>query len=173
MKRIVMFCCSAAVVMLLFNSCEKEEVTSVPLLTLDEISGERLWNRITVETDYKTYRHWPGHEGVQPGQSPHGIFHRVFANSMLVDSLPIQDRKAPYGTIIVKENLTIDKELDKFTAMAKVEGYDPEHNDWFYAAFDKEGKVLAEGAPTGCVSCHAGMMDNDYIIIQALDQILP
>ena len=54
MKRIVIFCCSAAVVMLLFNSCEKKEVTGMPVLTLDEISGERLWKRITVETDYKT-----------------------------------------------------------------------------------------------------------------------
>ena len=159
--------------MVLFNACKKKEVTGLPVFTLDEISGERLWNRIAVETDYKTYRYWPGHEGVQPGQSPHGIFHRVFANSMMVDSLPIPDRKAPYGAIIVKENLTIDKELNQITVMAKVEGFDPEHNDWFYAAFDKGGNVLAEGAPDGCVSCHTGMRDNDYIIIQALDKPLP
>jgi len=54
--------------------------------------------------------------------------------------------------------------------MVKVQGYSPETNDWYWAAFSPDGKVLAEGSPGGCLSCHSGLESNDYIIIKNIDE---
>lgn len=151
----------------LLISC-KEEVRQPPL-TKEEINGARLWERMTGETDYSTYSFWPGHEGIHPGQAPHGVNHRIYINKDLLEALPIESKVAPYGTIIVKENMDRERNTGKITVMAKVEGYDPEGNDWFWAAYSTEGEVLAEGKPEGCVSCHSGMKSNDYIIVRQLN----
>ncbi|MDC7234207.1 MAG: cytochrome P460 family protein [Spirochaetales bacterium] len=157
----------------LFSGCSnKSPEPLMEALQSSDISGERLWERISEEAPYEDYSQWPGHEGLQPGQSPHGAWHRVYANKPLVDALPVADGTAPYGTIIVKENFTSSRELDKLTVMAKVEGYNPENNDWFWAMLSPEGEVLAEGSPGGCISCHSGMKYNDYIIIKNLDESL-
>ncbi len=84
-------------------------------------------------------------------------------------SAAIENKIAPPGTIIVKENMNIDKKVVKITVMAKVEGYNPEGGDWFWAAYSPEGEVLVEGVPGGCFNCHMGMKSNDYIIVRPLD----
>lgn len=155
-------------VVLLF-ACQKKQEPDLPPLENSEISGERLWTRITEETDFADYSFWPDHEGVHPGQAPHGRFHRIYINGILENALPIADRVAPVGSIIVKENLSSDKELVAVTAMAKVTGYNSDHGDWFWAKFDPDGTVAVEGSPAGCINCHLGMKENDYIIIRRLD----
>ncbi len=158
---------SLSVLILILASCSKE-VRYVPL-NKDEISGARLWERISSDSDYSTYSFWPGHEGISPGQAPHGVYHRIYINGDLLDALPIESRIAPMGTIIVKENMNRDEEVQKITVMAKVDGYNNEGGNWFWAAYSPEGEVLAEGTPKGCVSCHVGMKSNDYIIVRPLD----
>jgi len=153
--------------------CSKKEETAFPPLKNEEISGERLWERIFTESPYERYAFWPGHEDVQLGQAPHGIFHRIYTNKDLVSSLPRADKKAPYGSIIVKENLNSEKELVKITVMAKVEGVDPDNGDWFWAVYTPEGKEEASGSLRGCIGCHEGMAENDYVIVQRLDAALP
>jgi hypothetical protein len=167
MKKIL---CLIIIITVVFLSCGSEEEPNLASLTANEISGARLWSRITEGSDYNSYRQWKEHEGIRPGQSPHGVWHKVFANRVIYDALPVKDSTAPYGTIIVKENYTSSKKLDKLTVMAKVKGYSPETNDWFWAVFSPEGKVLAEGSPGGCLSCHGGMKSNDYIIIKKIDE---
>lgn len=155
---------------LAFISCDKK--AQEPLLKpleVSEISGERLWARISQEADFRDYGPFPDHEGLRPGQSPHGLWHQVYVNRVLLEALPIQDRIAPVGSILVKENYTSARELDKYTVMAKVEGYDPEHNDWFFAAIAPDGKILAEGSPQGCISCHGGNKQNDFVVLKRLD----
>jgi hypothetical protein len=154
-------------VFVLFSSC-KEEVQFNPL-TSAEISGTRLWERISSEGDYSTYSFWPGHEGINPGQAPHGVYHRIYINNNLKESLPNENKIAPFGSIIVKENFNIDQKVVKITVMAKVEGFNDEGGNWFWAAYSPEGEVQAEGTPKGCVSCHVGMKNNDYIIVRPLD----
>lgn len=169
MKKFWIILCLAVLIL----SCSNNRIEpDVKALTVKEISGETLWNRITKEADYKSYGQWPGHEGIQPGQSPHGIWHKVYINKVLREALPVSNNVAPYGTIIVKENFTPSKELDKLTVMAKVKGYSPGTNDWFWALLSPGGEVLAEGSPKGCISCHSGKSDNDYIIIKNLDEPL-
>ncbi len=41
--------------------------------------------------------------------------------------------------------------------MVKVKDYTP------------DGEILAEGTPVGCIGCHEGMDDNDYIIVRPID----
>ncbi len=151
-------------------SCGKEE-PELPALTVDQISGERLWERITRESRYESYAQWPDHQGLRPGQSPHGVKHRIFINRTLYEAVPAE--QAPEGSILVKENYNAAGNMVKLTVMAKVRGYDPEKNDWFWAAIDPDGTVSAEGSPRGCISCHEGMKDNDYVIVQPLDMPLP
>lgn len=161
------------VVLILFLtviSCRNDEEPVLSPLTAVEITGERLWQRLTEESDYKVYRQWTGHEGMRPGQSPHGALHEVFANRDIYDALPVDGAEVPYGSIIVKENYRSTKELDKLTVMAKVEGYSPDTNDWFWSVFSPTGEVLAEGSPAGCLSCHGGLVSNDYIIIKNIDE---
>lgn len=156
--------------MMIFFSCSSKDEPSLSPLTAEEVSGARLWQRITGDSDYSSYRQWAGHEGLRPGQSPHGVLHKVYANRDIFDALPVTNGEVPYGSIIVKENFTAAKELDKYTVMAKVEGYSPDTNDWFWAVFSPSGKVLAEGSPGGCLTCHGGLVSNDYIIIKNIDE---
>jgi len=159
-----------AAMLLSFSCSRKAEEPELEPLTSSEISGERLWARITEESDYTGYRQWTGHDGLKPGQSPHGVWHKVFVNRDLYQAVPLAPPVAPYGSIIVKENYDSKKKLDKLTVMAKIKGYSPETNDWFWAAIGPEGEILAEGSPAGCLSCHVGMEANDYIIIKNIDE---
>ncbi len=56
-----------------------------------------------------------------------------------------------------------------FTIMAKVKGYSPETNDWFWAKITKDGKIIAEGRVESCIECHSIKKNNDFIIIHDLD----
>jgi hypothetical protein len=160
-------------------SCTKEKEPILTPLSSSEISGERLWKRITVETDFDIYANWPGQDGMRPGQSPHGKFHEVYINATLASALPIASKTAPNGSIIVKENFNADKKLTNIAVMAKVTGYNPDDGDWFWAIYDPQGMIIVnnnfplEGRLDYCYKCHAGVKDNDYVILWPLDAQLP
>lgn len=149
--------------------CGDAEEKIVAPLTAAEISGERLWTRITEETDYTTYGAFPEHDGYRQGQAPHGPLHRIFVNQTLLSTLPNESLEAPNGSIIVKENRLGDRTLTAYTVMAKVEGYSEDTHDWFWARYQPDGTVIAEGEVAGCIACHAGVRDNDYIVVYPLD----
>lgn len=167
----ILLTAAAGFTLLISVSCSKEEEnTGVDPLAADEVSGRVLWERISSEADYTNYAFWPGHEGLNPGQAPHGPFHKIYINFVIADKLPLEDKLVPDGGIIVKENYSNGKEFAGITVMAKVDGYDPEHNDWFWAKYGPDGNIDAEGKPNGCISCHAGMEQNDYVIVHPLDR---
>lgn len=171
--RMILRAATAAALALTAASCSRKTSRDLPALGREEISGERLWNRIKVESDFEDWAFWPGHEGIQPGQAPHGPFHEIYVNGVLLSALPTASRTAPAGSIIVKENRNADREVTAVTVMAKVEGFAPDAGDWFWARYDTSGKVQAEGRIQGCVACHAGMKDNDYVIVRLLDEPIP
>lgn len=160
----------ALLVFAFFSSCARPR--EPVKFSAESVSAALLWNRIMVETNFRKYDYWPGHEGVQPGNSPHGKLHRVFINKTLRDALPAMSKLAPAGSIIVKENMSGDKELLSISVMAKIEGYDSANGDWFWAMYQPDGKALASGKLEMCISCHAASY-NDYIIIKRLDEPLP
>ena len=160
-----------ALVLVGFSGCGRmSSEPLLPALTADEIDGALLWERITVDSDYRTYSEWPDHAGLQPGQSPHGVWHRVYGNRSLFDALPLSDSVSPAGTIIVKENYDNNKELRNVAVMAKVDSWDPGNGDWFWGIYSPDGTVMAEGSLGGCISCHEGMADNDYVVINPLNE---
>jgi LPXTG-motif cell wall-anchored protein len=44
--------------------------------------------------------------------------------------------------------------------MYKVEGYNPEGGDWFWAKYQPDGSVDAAGKVASCAGCHLGIADN-------------
>lgn len=150
--------------------CSEPEEPLVEPLSAEEVSGERLWERITEEADFTTYDFWPGHQGYQQGQAPHGPIHRIFVNDPLVSQLPLDPPVAPDGSIIVKENRLGDRTLTGYTVMAKVDGFSEGTNDWFWARYEPDGSVAAEGTVGSCIACHAGVRDNDFVIVYPLDR---
>ena len=47
--------------------------------------------------------------------------------------------------------------------MYKVKGYNPAGGDWFWAKYDPEFNILAEGMVKGCLNCHGSAKANDYV----------
>jgi hypothetical protein len=173
MKQMLLSCtvvlvCSLLFFAFLFN--KKDEM--LPPLTSGEITPELLFERFTSDENYKEYPYWPGHPEVQPGQSPHGAFHEIYVHPVLAEALPVPDRRAPDGSIVVKCNLDSDRELISFTVMAKVEGYNPEAGDWYWAVYTKDGRTEAAGRIQSCIECHEALWNNDYLIVHPLDREL-
>ncbi|MGB2905918.1 MAG: cytochrome P460 family protein [Candidatus Aminicenantaceae bacterium] len=124
-----------------------------------------LWEYITKESPYKDWGFWDDHKDIQPGNSPHGPFHRVYVNEVL---LKTDGTPAPYGSIQVKESFDSNKKLTALTVMYKIEGFNPEGGDWFWARYSLDGKANPAGKVQGCIGCHAVKSGNDYIIVHDL-----
>ena len=73
----------------------------------------------------------------------------------------------PNGTVIVKEASRPGADfIGLIATMRKVEGADPEHNNWVFVEYTRESRgarygLQAEG--TVCWSCHVGATDTDYV----------
>lgn len=125
-----------------------------------------LWNYITTVSPYQKWSFWPDHQGMQPGRAPHGPLHKVFVNAQALNSSkpPLQ-----YGAIAVKENYSKDKELKAITIMYKIEDYNPNDGDWFWAKYSTEGKADKFGKPKGCIGCHGTRAKNDFVLVHEFD----
>jgi len=127
-------------------------------------AGE-FWGFITKSSPYKEWNFWDDHADMQPGRAPHGPFHRVYVNDILLnaDGVP-----APYGSIQVKESFNNDKQLMNITVMYKLKDFNPSAGDWWWAKYDLDGKAGPAGKVQGCIGCHGVRADNDYILVHDL-----
>ncbi len=159
MKRLLIFSLIAAVgaFVLAFGPLAKAEMPGP--------DPKAFWNYVTVESPYQKWKMWPDHKGMQPGRAPHGPFHKVYINDVL---LKAKKSPAPYGSIQIKENYSKDKKLAAITIMYKVKGYDPKNGDWFWAKYTPKGKAKPYGKVKGCINCHASEANNDYIFVHRL-----
>ena len=77
----------------------------------------------------------------------------------------------PVGTVIVKDARRPGKDFVGLVAtMRKIEGADPEHNDWVFVEWTRESasepfQETASG--TVCWSCHVGAEQADYVWVLA------
>lgn len=115
----------------------------------------------------------PGHELPDRterfvGQEPHGELHTVYANESALDAVTAKSGVLPNGAFVIKDNFTSEGVYDVTTIMYKVDGFDSEHNDWFWAMVSASGEVRAEGRVEGHTACHGTQSDNDYIWIGPL-----
>ncbi len=73
----------------------------------------------------------------------------------------------PVGSILVKEGYS-DSEgqsLNKITIMKKIDGYDPDHNNWFWANYNEGGELAGKnGKESSCYNCH--ISGNDYLLFK-------
>lgn len=124
----------------------------------DQSEAVSLWSDMS---GYQSWGHFDGFEGIIPGKSPHGKFVRTFMNEV-----GMRDQSQPgYGTIIVKENFSKDDadSLQGITVMQRIEGYDPENEDWFWARYTPSGEQTHSGKVPFCADCHFDAGDDDYI----------
>ena len=132
------------------------------LADMPSAKPQALWKYITETSPYTTWAFWPDHQGMQPGRSPHGSFHKVFVNENGLNSTspPVQ-----YGTIAVKENYSFNKELQAITVMYKVKGYRPDAGDWYWVKYSPDGKTERLSNEKGCIGCHSTRWKNDFILV--------
>jgi len=125
------------------------------------------WQRVNVETISGDATGLLGraHEGSTG-------FREVYVNAVGRE-VSFGEANAPYpeGTIIVKESYGSNSgekgSLSGITIMAKREpGYDPEHGNWEYINLRANMKVQAQGALSGCISCHAAA-ERDFVFTDA------
>lgn len=128
-----------------------------------EASGSAIWIYLQ-KADYRsTWKMWPGKGKLYEGTQPHGAFLTTYINSIAYDAVNAKKGELPAGSIIVKENYAPDKKFVAMSVMYKVEGYNPEANNWFWVKYQLDGKIDAEGKVERCIGCHTTRKDNDYI----------
>ena len=126
-------------------------------------AGE-LWNFITETSPYGEWAFWPDYESYQPGKSPHGAILRVYVDGHGIMNIADEMKSTmDNGVIVVKENFMPDTTLAAITVMYKVDGFNPEVGDWFWAKYNTDGTVAASGTPAGCIGCHGSQASNDYL----------
>ena len=111
---------------------------------------------------------WPGKGELYQGGEPHGAPFTTYLNPTAFDALQGKTGSIPDGGIIIKENYTPDAVFDLITVMYKVDGFDPENNDWFWAKIGAAGDVQAEGKLVGCQACHGAGRANDFVLTAPL-----
>ena len=117
------------------------------------------------EVDYRAnWDLWPGTSELYAGTEPHGMLLTTYANATasaaLADDM-VND--LPEGSVIVKENYMPDSTFAAATVMMKVDGYNPDHDDWLFAKYQPDGTVDAFGRAQGCQSCHQQAEGGNYI----------
>lgn len=128
-------------------------------------SADEFWTYITKTSPYTEWKFWDDHSGMQPGNAPHGPFHKVYVNDIL---LKAENTPVPYGSILVKESYNSNKKMTAITVMYKVKDYNPESGDWYWARFSTEGKGGPEGKVDMCIGCHKPKAGNDYIYVHQI-----
>ena len=118
------------------------------------------------EVDYRSsWRLWPGLGKKYPSTGGHTVLLTTYVNPPAYAAIDGKEGAMRPDSIIVKESYTEAREFRNITVMYKVEGYHPEHNDWFWLKVLEDGTVDQEGKPDGCFVCHAEKKSNDYIWI--------
>ena len=132
-------------------------------------SPEALFARITQDDPFRDWAQFPEAQGVIPSAPPHGPSSQTFINTQVESAIASFDGALPDDSIIVKENLGTGEgpESGSLTIMWKVQGFDPENNDWFWANITADGDVQASGSIATCIACHLGARSNDFVFLHS------
>ena len=128
----------------------------------DPLAGE-LWEEIQGYQSWAQHANW---SGIQSSASTHGPYVQIWYNDTTeAAEAGEQGSGMPDGSILVKEGY-LDEEgtdLKAITVMKKLEGFDPDKGDWYWASYAADGSVFTSGASDFCSSCHAAA-ENDYVL---------
>jgi hypothetical protein len=106
---------------------------------------------------------FPGRRERYPGSGEHGQLVSVRINKTAAEGLLARPPAFPPGSVLVNQGFSPSGDPSGMVVMAKIRGYARESGDWFWAAFDAQGKVVAEGKSAACVTCHAKVKSNDLV----------
>jgi len=130
---------------------------------LPEPNGSQVYSYITEENSYRNWDLWPLREERYASVSVHGPLLTTYVSDNALPAIENRAGALPYGSMVVRESYDQEGELREIGVRYKVEDYDPEHNDWFWAAYTPEGEVIVEGRVESCQDCHSVEAANDYI----------
>jgi len=125
--------------------------------------GKAVYAYVTETDSYKGWPLWPDKGELYEGQHPHGAFLTTYVSKKAVKTIKKKRGTFRNGTIIVKENYMPNKKLAAVTVMYRVNGYDPDAGDWFWAKYKADGTVEKEGKVKGCINCHSAQIMNDWV----------
>ncbi len=156
----------------------------------DEEIANSTWQLFNDQNYAFTWHYEPGAPpSFYRGSPPHGQVLRTFYNNIAFDATQTQAGSFPAGSIMVKENhvsghnvgegqqstegqqsgeneravQNFEPNLEAVTVMVKIEGYNPEAGDWFWAKYQPDGTIDEAGKLEGCIGCHSQVADNDYV----------
>lgn len=112
---------------------------------------------------YQSWQLWPGKTELYKGRHPHGAFLTTYVSSGAYQAIEAKAGSIPDGEFIVKENYSPEKKLAAVTVMYKQAGYNPAGGDWFWLKYKPDGTIAKEGKVGGCIGCHTGVQDNDWL----------
>ena len=140
-----------------------------------DTTGAAIWAHLQAEHYASSWALWPGKGRLYTGQEPHGMRLTTYVNDVAARALASGASEMPDGAIIVKENLMPDSTLAAITVMYKRDGYNSQHNDWFFSKHLPSGELdqapngmRMAGRVPGCQACHQGRSNNDYIFTSQL-----
>lgn len=119
-----------------------------------------------------TFEDWRSWNRVNPTallSKGHGdIYVDIYVDDLAKDKYLTASSPYPECSRIVKAQYTDETatKVDELTIMVKMpEGYDPEHNDWWYARYDPTGTeaIISGKMVTECRTCHEQASKTDYL----------
>jgi hypothetical protein len=123
---------------------------------------QSFWKHITEKAPYREWARWPATaEDPIAADEPHGPWVKTYANSVAAKN----PTRLGYGSILVNEEYDEDKStLKAVSVMYCVNGADPDHYDWYWLKYSRDGKVMQTPAGQGgkpiagkvqsCINCH-------------------
>lgn len=111
-----------------------------------------------VWAEIEGYTAWPqasGFEGILPSTSVHGEFVQIWLNDAALAAVAAGSA-LPDGAIIVKEDYPDESgaSVNAISVLKKIDGYNTERSDLFWAQYDTDGEIRVSGDPEGCYQCH-------------------
>ena len=131
----------------------------------DSTLAAELWEAIS---GYSLWAQHPDFQGIQESvDGTHGAYVQVWYDSSAEEAI-LAGTEIPDGGILVKQGYADAEgsELGNLTVMWKVEGYDPDNADWFWARYTPDtGEVTLAGAVSACSDCHKSQdVDDDLVL---------
>lgn len=130
---------------------------------LPKAEGKAVYDYITKTNPYHNWALFPGKDKLYKGAHPHGALLTTYVNDIALKGINDKVGTLANGAMIIKENYMPDKMLGAVTVMYRVDGYDPDAGDWFWAKYTADGAIEKEGKVAGCINCHTAAITNDWV----------
>lgn len=144
---------------------EAAEPAPEPRQAAPDTTEAAVWAYLQAQ-DYRSWPLIPGTTEQYEGQQPHGALLTTRVSPGALAAMEAGE-SVPAGEMIVKNNFMPDGTLAATTVMYKTEGFDPDHQNWWWLKKNADGSVDAAGRGQGCINCHMGAPGDDFRFLEA------